>query len=206
VAPTTLQRLSQVRKTANPDDTLDGDAIAAIEVTAADSEDFLKGQLSQLKRIIHGNDLGNWWDDIATIFGSDASLKSLLSHASLAGKFNCSCTAAESTGKVVYIAGPATGNIYKVRKADPFDGNKMPSFGVIISKDSPLSCKVQWTGEVSGIFSGLIPGRPYFVGVGGDITLTPMIGEVYIQKVGLALSESTLLLIPDLNMTRRTSS
>jgi len=42
----TLLRLEQVRKTDNPDDTLDAAVIAAIESSAIDGLDFLKGELS----------------------------------------------------------------------------------------------------------------------------------------------------------------
>lgn len=82
----TLLRLEQVRKTDNPDDTLDAAAIAAIESSAIDGLDFLKGELSQFKRVIHGGDSGNWFDDITSVHGGDASLKALYNRATLEGK------------------------------------------------------------------------------------------------------------------------
>jgi hypothetical protein len=82
----TLQRLSQVRKTDDFTDNLSGTDVAAIEGTAVDSEDFLTGQLSQFKRIIHGDDSGNWFDNIMSVHGGNASLKALYNRGTLEGK------------------------------------------------------------------------------------------------------------------------
>jgi len=60
----TLIQLDQIRKSFDFDDTLNAAAIAGIEGSAVDHLDFLKGMLSQFKRIIHGADAGNWFDDI----------------------------------------------------------------------------------------------------------------------------------------------
>ena len=38
----------------------------------------LNGARSMLKRLIHGLDPGNWFDDPVTIFGVDVSLKALM--------------------------------------------------------------------------------------------------------------------------------
>lgn len=82
----TLLRLEQIRKTDDPDDTLDAAAIAGIEGSAIDGLDFLKGELSQVKRIIHGGDGGNWYDNIVSVHGGNASLKALYNRATLEGK------------------------------------------------------------------------------------------------------------------------
>lgn len=59
------------------DDTLNGSEVSSIETAADHMGEFLEGLLSQFKRILHGNDAGNWHDDPVTVFGSDVSLKAL---------------------------------------------------------------------------------------------------------------------------------
>lgn len=63
-------RLNQIRKTSNPDDTLDAASISGIESNAIDHLEFLNGILSQIKKIIHGSDIGNWHDDIEVVASS----------------------------------------------------------------------------------------------------------------------------------------
>jgi hypothetical protein len=58
-----LQRLDQIAKPDSFDDQLTAAQIAAIETAAVDLGEFWEGVLSQLKRIIHGNATGNWYDD-----------------------------------------------------------------------------------------------------------------------------------------------
>lgn len=74
-----LQRLDSLYKPDTFDDTLNAATLAGLEASAVDFADFQEGYLSQLKRIIHGNDAGNWHDDIATAFSRVASLKQLAS-------------------------------------------------------------------------------------------------------------------------------
>jgi len=82
----TLLRLDQVRKTDNPNDQLIAADIETIETDAVDGVDFLTGELSQIKRVIHGSATGNWFDDFNTDFGGDASLKALFNRATLEAK------------------------------------------------------------------------------------------------------------------------
>ena len=79
MADPSLQLLRQVAPPKSPDDTLTAAQIAAIESSATNFASFLDGVLSQVKRIIHGPDAGDWFADIETVFGSNASLKALLS-------------------------------------------------------------------------------------------------------------------------------
>jgi hypothetical protein len=76
---TTLLRIDQLHKPDSFDDTLGASTIASIESNAVDHADFWEGVLSQVKRIIHGNDSGNWHDDMVTVFGTgkEADLKHL---------------------------------------------------------------------------------------------------------------------------------
>lgn len=81
-----LLRLDQIRKPDDPDDSLTGTQVEGIESSAVDKADFMKGVLSQFKRIIHGDDSGNWWDDIADVFTTPCSLKTLHARATLEAK------------------------------------------------------------------------------------------------------------------------
>lgn len=72
-----LQRLDQTAKPDDFDDQKSASAIATSEVDSVDFGTFLEAMLSQIQRIIHGNEGGNWHDDPASVFGGDASLYGL---------------------------------------------------------------------------------------------------------------------------------
>ena len=72
-----LQRIDQLHPPDVFDDTLNAAAVAGIEGSAVDYADFVNGTLSQFKRIIHGASAGNWFDDIETVHGGDATLLAL---------------------------------------------------------------------------------------------------------------------------------
>lgn len=76
-----LQRLDAVAKPDSFNDQRTAPQIAASEVDSTDFGNFLIHVLSQLKRIIHGNESGNWHDDPASTFGGDASLWALFQSA-----------------------------------------------------------------------------------------------------------------------------
>ena len=78
-------RLSESRKSDSFDDQKSASGIATSESSVDDHQQFLEYLLSQVKRIIHGNDSGNWHDDPVSVFGSDASLKALLSGSGTSG-------------------------------------------------------------------------------------------------------------------------
>ena len=78
---TSRQRLIQVHIPDNFDDTLNSSEVVNIE-SSESLEDVCHGVLSQIKRIIHGSDAGNWHDNPETIFSSSATLKNLLAIAS----------------------------------------------------------------------------------------------------------------------------
>lgn len=74
-----LQRLDQIYKPDTFDDTLSAATLAGLEASAVDMADFQEGYLSQIKRILHGDDAGNWHDNVVSAFARTASLKSLAS-------------------------------------------------------------------------------------------------------------------------------
>ncbi len=117
------------------------------------------------------------------------------------------CTAVETIGKMVYVSGPKVGSAVPVRLAEPEDGDKMPSIGVVVYKFSATECLVQQSGQVSGIFSGLEEGKTYKVGTSGSIQrLAPVAGVggyAWVQFIGHAVSEDVLYLSPEMQMAKR---
>jgi hypothetical protein len=106
----------------------------------------------------------------------------------------------DQVGDSVYIRGQANG-YYKVAKADPGNLNKMPVVGVIIRKWDFTSALMQVAGEVRGIYSGLTPGKQYWVGPSSRpirfADFSPGPGERYLaQELGQALDVGVLWLLP----------
>ena len=117
------------------------------------------------------------------------------------------CLATDALGDFVYITGAKVGGKIQVTKADITNVSKMPAFGVIINKPTSTTCDVQWSGEVSGIFSGLTPGRVHFLdGGGAPVATLPTPGsDYYLQKLGLATSTDSLALQNDSNLVKKLS-
>ena len=118
------------------------------------------------------------------------------------------CLAPDAVGNCVYITGPKIADYYQVTTANPLDGAiKMPAVGVIIEKLSPTLCKVQVTGEMKGIVTGLTPGRVVYVSSAGTLShslASPAVGQLaYIQSMGVAGSSDVVLVVPDFSIIKR---
>jgi len=106
------------------------------------------------------------------------------------------CLASDSVGDVVYIRTVFNGTRYRVEAADPSDGDKMPGVAVILSKQSPTACVIQFQGFL-GLYSGLTPGEAYFVGTDskpamlGDANF-PVVGDLK-QQIGVSTDDDELL-------------
>lgn len=106
------------------------------------------------------------------------------------------CLASDSVGDVVYIRTVFNGTRYRIEAADPSDGDKMPGVAVILSKQSPTACVIQFQGFLD-LYSGLDPGEPYFVGTDsqpakvGDANF-PGAGTQK-QQIGVATDDDELL-------------
>ena len=95
---------------------------------------------------------------------------------------------------LVCVSSTATTSI-KVAQASSDDEAKMPVVGVLISKNSETEGVIVSSAVVE--LSGLIPGATYFVGASGSITNTspaPYTGSVFVQPIGVALTQTKLLL------------
>lgn len=125
-------------------------------------------------------------------------------------KVSASCLAADIVGKAVYATGPLVGDLYQVTTANPRDESKMPAFGVIIEKESPIAteCVVLLVGEVRDL-SGFTftPRKLLFVGVDGSLSETPPTplpsGYAFVQPLGFAISTDRAALNPSAAMTKR---
>jgi hypothetical protein len=181
-------RLREVRRSDQFEDQLNPAQIRQAEFLSDDEQDFLKYLLSQVRQILG---TAKWYDAVPpTLRG--------------VGILQCVCTAVETVGSLVYISGNMTGGLYTVRKTDPTDIAKMPVMGLVVAKTDLLHANVQYHGPISGIWSfDLVPGKPYFVGTDGEVSLHPPTGNVYVQKVGVAIDRSAMLVTPDPTFIQR---
>lgn len=117
--------------------------------------------------------------------------------------FSAECPSMAVPGDLVY---PVANWHTTVDFADPNDYAKLPAVGVIQSKSDPITCVVQTHGVLAGVYSGLLPGKTYFVGTGRRPVDTPPVapvnGAIFHQPVGVAIDPVTMLLSPSVNLTR----
>lgn len=202
MADPALKRLRQIAKPSNPNDQLDGPAVAGIQASATDLADFFDGILSQLKRVIHGPDIGSWNDNLETVFGpSTASLKAIMSGMAAItpdqirsdpGRY------AVASGVLVRDLVYASGD-YQAARADNGNITTAPVLGMVVDKPSSVTATVAYAGKVDG-FVGLTPGTVMFLGTNGAIIAAsaglPTAVDSVIQQVGIAVSPSEFILAP----------
>ena len=106
---------------------------------------------------------------------------------------------------MVRISGEKVGDYYQVETVDITDYDKMPVFGTIIEKLTSTSARVQWLGNVEGVFTGLQPRKMMFVGYDGKPTHIPPTKTVdhWLQVVGYSMDGSTLHISPDKSLVKR---
>lgn len=108
------------------------------------------------------------------------------------------CLSTDAVGDFVYLTADRIGSIVQVETVDITDLLKMPAIGVIIEKPDTTKCRIQTSGIVEGVFTGLVPQRRYFIGTDGRLTLTaPVPGAsetYYVQHAGMAIGTDALYL------------
>lgn len=119
------------------------------------------------------------------------------------------CGALDTVGDLVYISGPKVGGDYSVSRADPSDPLKFPAVGVITAKLSATRAVIQFGGEIRGIYTGLTPGKVYWVDPAGlptDIPPSPSLGgTMRLQSIGVAMDSDVLRFEPLKVATVRTA-
>lgn len=117
--------------------------------------------------------------------------------------FGAGCDASLVVGEWVYISGPSVAGVYQVARVDISDYAKLPAVGVVAQKPTSTTCFVQWGGEIRGLGT-LDPRRIYFLQPDAMIGLNaPTTAGQFIQRVGVALDASVLLINPNLHLVRR---
>ncbi len=197
-----LQRLDQLAKPDSFDDQLAAAQVAAIESSATDFGEFIEGILSQLKRIIHGDETGNWHDDPVTVFGSDASLLALLRSMYRP----VACLSADAVQDFVCIRGDRTNGKWRVEKANPEDESKMPAMGVLVSKSTPTVGIIQVSGPCA-LFTGMDYTKPAYhltaTGIQASLPTPGGGGFVMVQQIGKPVASDVLWLTNDTRMVKR---
>jgi len=190
---TNLQRLDQIARPDDFDDQKTAAEIAASESTSADYAQFQEYVLSQIKRILYGDQTGKWYDDPGKMLSN--SYKEV------------ACLSGDTIGNCMRIRDVRVNGKWRVETADPSDRAKMPAVGVLISKSTPTVGIVQLFGVVD-LFTEMVPGQPLLVGFNGELldeipTLAP--GEYFwAQQIGVAVSNDLLMMPGVSSMTRYT--
>jgi len=116
-------------------------------------------------------------------------------------QFDADCPAATLVEDLVFVTGPAIGNIIQVDTVDITVVSTMPAIGIVVKKITSTRCRVRTSGEFT-ISLTLVPGKTYYVGATGQPSLViPALspGEVKVfQPIGYAIDTNSLLIKPDL--------
>lgn len=100
------------------------------------------------------------------------------------------CLAGDAVGNLVYITGPPVSGRLQVAKADPNTSGKHPAISVICEKLTSTTAVIQRYGRTPDIYSGLTPGKLYWLGVSGTPVTSPVSAAP--QDIGIAVSASAI--------------
>lgn len=108
------------------------------------------------------------------------------------------CFSTDAVGDAVYIMGDKVGGRHQVTKTDINDVTHAPAIGLIIFKETSTTCVVQVGGVLNGVYTGLTPQAPQFVGLDSKLHETPpaapTTGRRSIQMLAQAISSEDLLI------------
>jgi len=118
------------------------------------------------------------------------------------------CLLGDAVGDPVRVTGPEIGGLWQVTKVAITAYSQIPAIGIIVAKINPTTAIVQVQGEVKGVYTGLTPGRVYYLDIASAPTLTPptpTIGNprVYIHQIGIAVDTDAMLLKIDPHLSVR---
>lgn len=200
-------RLVESRESDSFDDQKTAAQIASAESLSENHQEFLEYLLSQIKRLQHGDEAGNWWDDPVTKYSEDVSMQSLLDQILNSQSMfqEVECTAGDVVEDFVHVRADKVGNKWRVEKADPGDETKMPSVGVLVSKVGTDGI-IQTTGPCT-LFTGLDYTKPaYHLTAAGIQSALPSVGGsgyVMVQQIGKPVASDILWLSNDTRMIKR---
>lgn len=185
-------RLVQVRKPESFDDQKTPADILANGESGADQQVQFEYVLSQLRQILGTDD---WKANVPVALADLAGSRTTIP---------ANCLATDAVGDCVYVTGAQVSERIQVTKASYAAPTTVPVVGVIAGKTSATECDVQPQGELVGIYSGLTPGKTYFLGPDGRPALSvPTVAGSFVCRIGIALSNDVLYLNPQAVMTRR---
>lgn len=189
--PKDLVRYKEVRLADRRNDQKTAAQIVNADPASVTQEQYQEFILSQIKRIIHGDNAGLWKDDFLSLGILD------LQDLSLGQLFPADCVATDSAGAAVRITGPYVSGVAQVTTCDISSAGGYPAVGVIQYKTSVTRCFVRAQGPIAGYVT-LVPGATYFVGFDGFPALAPLpsspSGHAAVQALGVALDATTLQL------------
>jgi len=114
------------------------------------------------------------------------------------------CLGTDEIGDFVYVTGDTVLGRHQVTRVDVDDVGAMPAIGVITAKATATECTVRRFGDVAAV--GLTPGGVYFVDTDSQIKLGPPVhppvGTRHVQRVGVAIDSTTLMLESTSNIIR----
>lgn len=117
---------------------------------------------------------------------------------------NANCDNSVLVGDCVYIIS-FMDSVYTVGRADMRHVSKLPTVGIVVTKESSTKCVVQLSGLIEGIYSGLLIGKSVFVGLDGQITqssLRDADNDIFLQIMGSGISPNSILLSVQFNLTK----
>lgn len=83
----------------------------------------------------------------------------------------------------------------------------MPAIGILVRKNTPTTGLMQRVGTLRGLYSGLLPTRPVWVGRDGRPAQSlpvPLGGPVIIQRMGVPVASDVLFLTGEIGqLTQR---
>jgi hypothetical protein len=184
-----LVRGKEVRRSDYYDDTVP--AGPGLETNPIDLENDLNAIRSQLKRIIHGVDPGNWYDDPGPNPGDDTfTLPNGDAVSLVPGMPVWNDIAMFKRGNATLLTSSMIVGLVVV-------GNTSTNPVTAVTTGNLTLTTAQWD-AVTGAVGGLIPGLLYFLGLApGTLTTTaPTLDGQCVTQIGEALTTTTMNVLP----------
>lgn len=203
--PKDLLRYKEVRVADRRNDQKTAPQIVNADAASFTQEQFQEFVLSQIKRIIHGDQTGTWKDDFQS--QGIPSLQGVL-NTSLPQFFVADCLSTDAIGDPVIVTGPSVLTMPQVTRINlTTTGLTKPAIGLISAKLTATRCTVLTAGEFHYPTATLLPGQPYWAAIAGGLSATipnpSPGGRVACQVIGTAIDIDRLLVYPERRPTIR---